>query len=385
MIKGSTKSTTFVRISNCLVLMFHIIIQLKALMPQSINNLKLYTSAGGRRRYHHHMLLLPNTWKSYTDNFYHQCYSSAGSTRRSYSRIGDVSFDSKPKASTTLTTSLVKHHKNKDVIFIRQKEIKKLKAVINSNEIDASVVSILPETKNSSWYTSVSFYKFVKINEELLDSLVQSIKTELAANCSTSNIKGTLILSKEGFNGQFALPSNDDTLQVFQSTLESVSHNIFNKIDFNIGDTINFENQLHLFPYKKLIVRKKNEILTDGIDGDHLDWSDAGNELKPHEWHEVLLQDNNNNNNNNNNYNSILASKIVIDCRNKYESDMGMFQGAIPLNTETFSDSWEVLDELLKDTPKDAPILTYCTGGIRCVKVKTCHVVYEEELIVTVW
>ncbi|KAJ1422537.1 hypothetical protein B484DRAFT_399034, partial [Ochromonadaceae sp. CCMP2298] len=24
---------------------------------------------------------------------------------------------------------------------------------------------------------------------------------------------------------------------------------------------------------------------------------------------------------------------------------------------------------LLKDTPRDAPILTYCTGGIRCVKV----------------
>lgn len=329
------------------------------------------------------MLLLPNTWKSYTVTFYHQCYSSAGSTRRSYSRIGDVSFDSKPKVSTTLTTSLVKHHKNKDVIFIRQKKIKKLKALINSNEIDASVVSILPETKNTnccSWYTSVSFYKFVTINEELLDSLVQSIKTELAANCSTSNIKGTLILSKEGFNGQFALPSNDDTLQVFQSTLESVSHNIFNKIDFNIGDNINFENKLHLFPYKKLIVRKKNEILTDGIDGDHLDWSDAGIELKPHEWHEVLLQDNNCSSNNND---SILASKIVIDCRNKYESDMGMFHGAIPLNTETFSDSWEVLDELLKDTPKDAPILTYCTGGIRCVKVKTCHVVYEEELIVT--
>jgi hypothetical protein len=27
------------------------------------------------------------------------------------------------------------------------------------------------------------------------------------------------------------------------------------------------------------------------------------------------------------------------------------------------------LEEILKDTPKDTPVLTYCTGGIRCVKV----------------
>ena len=27
------------------------------------------------------------------------------------------------------------------------------------------------------------------------------------------------------------------------------------------------------------------------------------------------------------------------------------------------------MDEILKDKPKDAPILTYCTGGIRCVKI----------------
>ena len=142
-------------------------------------------------------------------------------------------------------------------------------------------------------------------------------------------------------------------------TLDGISPYIFSNIDVNIGATITFdENNSHLFPYKKLIVRKKNEILTDGID-DNLDWSDAGVELQPDQWHNIL-----------NSSENLPSSKIVIDCRNKYESDMGMFQGAIPLNTDTFRDSWIVLDELLKDTPKDAPILTYCTGGIRCVKVR---------------
>jgi predicted O-methyltransferase YrrM/rhodanese-related sulfurtransferase len=59
----------------------------------------------------------------------------------------------------------------------------------------------------------------------------------------------------------------------------------------------------------------------------------------------------------------------LLDCRNTYETDVGRFEGAEPLNTENFRESWDALKERLKDTPRDAPIMTYCTGGIRCVKV----------------
>lgn len=51
------------------------------------------------------------------------------------------------------------------------------------------------------------------------------------------------------------------------------------------------------------------------------------------------------------------------DCRNNYESEIGSFAGAKPLDTNTFRDSWEKLDELLDGVDKDTPILTYCTGG----------------------
>jgi predicted sulfurtransferase len=59
----------------------------------------------------------------------------------------------------------------------------------------------------------------------------------------------------------------------------------------------------------------------------------------------------------------------LLDCRNTYETDVGRFVGAEPLETHTFRDSWDALKERLAHTPKDAPIMTYCTGGIRCVKV----------------
>ena len=123
----------------------------------------------------------------------------------------------------------------------------------------------------------------------------------------------------------------------------------------------------------------------DGLTNDSLDWSKSGVEMSPLQWHQQLSYNNNIIPSTNTSINNSTSPTIILDCRNSYESDVGRFEGAIPLNTTFFRDSWIVLDELLKDTPKDAPILTYCTGGIRCVKVKTCHVVYEEEFIVTVW
>ena len=60
---------------------------------------------------------------------------------------------------------------------------------------------------------------------------------------------------------------------------------------------------------------------------------------------------------------------FYIDCRNNYESDVGLFEGAIPLNTTYFRETWDKLHEVLQGVDKDAKILTYCTGGIRCVKV----------------
>jgi len=53
---------------------------------------------------------------------------------------------------------------------------------------------------------------------------------------------------------------------------------------------------------------------------------------------------------------------LILDCRNDYETNIGRFEGAEPLQTETFRDSWDALKNRLADVPKDAPIMTYCTG-----------------------
>jgi UPF0176 protein len=57
---------------------------------------------------------------------------------------------------------------------------------------------------------------------------------------------------------------------------------------------------------------------------------------------------------------------IIIDARNNYESKIGKFKNAITPDINNFRD-WPEFVESIKDL-KDKPVVTYCTGGIRCEK-----------------
>jgi UPF0176 protein len=57
-----------------------------------------------------------------------------------------------------------------------------------------------------------------------------------------------------------------------------------------------------------------------------------------------------------------------LDGRNYYEYDIGHFRGAIRPEVESSRDFPEWIRQNLSEF-KDRPILTYCTGGIRCEKL----------------
>ena len=58
---------------------------------------------------------------------------------------------------------------------------------------------------------------------------------------------------------------------------------------------------------------------------------------------------------------------IVVDMRNHYEYEVGHFDGAIEVPSDTFREQLPMSADLLKDK-KESPIIMYCTGGIRCEK-----------------
>lgn len=101
-------------------------------------------------------------------------------------------------------------------------------------------------------------------------------------------------------------------------------------------------------PFHKLIVKKRDEIVTLGRE---VDMSKTATYLKPEELHEMFEKGEN---------------MVLVDMRNDYEYKVGRFKDAIQPKTDKFYE----LPEKVKNIkiPKGAKAVTYCTGGIRCEK-----------------
>jgi predicted sulfurtransferase len=87
--------------------------------------------------------------------------------------------------------------------------------------------------------------------------------------------------------------------------------------------------------------------------------SQTGKPLSPQEWHNALSAP------------SSPGEKParIFDCRNEFENEVGHFQGATPLPTQRFIETFDAMQELLQGSSQDDNIYIYCTGGIRCEKV----------------
>jgi UPF0176 protein len=68
-------------------------------------------------------------------------------------------------------------------------------------------------------------------------------------------------------------------------------------------------------------------------------------------------------------FNELTNSKdtIVVDMRNHYEYEVGHFENALEVPSDTFREQLPIAAEMLQHQ-KDKNIIMYCTGGIRCEK-----------------
>ena len=57
---------------------------------------------------------------------------------------------------------------------------------------------------------------------------------------------------------------------------------------------------------------------------------------------------------------------VLLDVRNRFESDAGRFEGAVVCEIENFRELPAYVDKL--EELRNKKVLTYCTGGIRCEK-----------------
>ena len=185
-------------------------------------------------------------------------------------------------------------------------------------------------------YLIATFYKFVNISE------LEAKKKQILALCLEKQIKGTIILAKEGINATIA--GSSKAIADVLKTLRSFPQ---------LGDLEHKESTSEKLPFVRLKVKIKSEIVTLGLPAVNPN-QQVGKYVEPQHWNQVISN----------------PEVIVIDTRNDYEVEMGSFQRAKNPNTESFREFPEYVAQNL-DPQEHPKVAMFCTGGIRCEKASS--------------
>ncbi len=183
------------------------------------------------------------------------------------------------------------------------------------------------------------FYKFVPITDP------ETVMFWQRALCDKLGLTGRVLISRHGINATLG----GDIKQLKYYTREMKAHSQFSGILFKWSD-----GQGDDFP--KLKVKVKPEIVAfdapDEIDVAATGVTNGGKHLKPDAIHKLIQERGD--------------EVIFYDGRNKYEAQIGKFKNAIIPDVTTSRDFKKDIEEGEISKYKDRPIITYCTGGIRC-------------------
>ena len=175
------------------------------------------------------------------------------------------------------------------------------------------------------------FYKFKKINS------LKKNKTFLHDLLIKNNIRGTIIISKEGLNG---------TISGQKENLDSVIKKI--QLLFNFKNFDNNNKSKSLFqPFLKPKVKIKKEIVPMNLIINSKERI-VSSHLEPKEWNKLIKK----------------KGTYIIDTRKPFEYEVGTFKKSINPNINNFRDFPKYLNKL----KKDKPVAMFCTGGVRCEK-----------------
>ncbi len=183
---------------------------------------------------------------------------------------------------------------------------------------------------------TLSFYHYFNIEDpqQLRDTMYKILRD--------LNVFGRIYLAHEGINAQISVPSNNFTQ--FKGYLYSIRE--LNNLRLNIA----VDDDGKSFWVLKIKVREK--IVADGITDQTFNMENRGDYVTPEEFNEMTNKD---------------PETIVIDMRNHYEYEVGHFDNALEIPSDTFRDQLPMAVKMLQDK-KDKNIIMYCTGGIRCEK-----------------
>lgn len=182
-------------------------------------------------------------------------------------------------------------------------------------------------------YWVISFYHFFSLEDPEKEARV------LRKYFSNKDFKGRIYLSKEGINAQ--LSGEENQAKAWMQWIQQ--RDLYTEISLKIQTYPE-----HAFYKMQVKVREQLVALDQKVDLDQ-----RGQSLTPKKWKEKLEAKE--------------PNTLLIDVRNRYESEVGHFEGAELPDCENFREFPKYTEKLLADKdPKTTEIMMYCTGGIRC-------------------
>jgi len=181
-------------------------------------------------------------------------------------------------------------------------------------------------------FTNISGYQFIVIDD------IICVHKQAQAICAQTHLKGTVFISPEGIN--ISLAGTDKDIEFVLDQFKTVCKFDYLHINKSYSESI---------PFKRLLVKRREELVPTKsslkqdrkipyITSEELKhWLDNGTEF------------------------------TLLDLRNRFEYELGTFKHAKHLNLNHFRELEDAKTHLDKISKKK-PIVTFCTGGIRCEK-----------------
>lgn len=186
---------------------------------------------------------------------------------------------------------------------------------------------------------TILYYKFTPVADP------EAVKFWQRALCEKLGLKGRILISEHGING--TLGGDIKALKAYIKETKSFKGFKGTVFKWSDGGSDNFP---------KLQVKVRPEIVTfgavDELEVDEGGIVGGGKHLKPKQVHELVKERG--------------EDVVFFDGRNAYEAAVGRFQDAVVPDVRHTRDFVEELDSGKYDNIKKKPIVTYCTGGVRC-------------------
>ena len=182
--------------------------------------------------------------------------------------------------------------------------------------------------------TTISFYKYFSIGDP------QQFRDDLYKELFKLHVFGRIYVAHEGINAQISVPTIH--LEAFKTYLYSIQPLDGVRLNTAVDDGKSFW---------VLKVKVREKIVADGITDPGFDMNKKGKYVTAAQMNEFMKD----------------PDTIVIDMRNHYEYEVGHFENALEIPSDTFRQQLPMAVDMMKEK-KDKNIIMYCTGGIRCEK-----------------